>query len=246
MIRMCNVFSWHRAVWPAMILTAACAVVVHAQSGTPAPASTIPATQLQYATVTGSGNSIIASRVPVLNSKGQVIYQDITIQFDVDQDGNVTLTSGYPTMALSPNVQTAAFQPGKYIGPSSILKGNSVVTVSGPGVSPSGATQWSLTTPPGSDSCTRPTSATWYTGGSTEGSPFAARLKYAGITSTAWSYGIIGTASTGCSSSSHWDAGVLIGASQIGNTLTLVSFSNCGGCSDSSTPVDQITYTLMP
>jgi hypothetical protein len=66
------------------------------------------------------------------------------------------------------------------------------------------------------------------------------RLKAAGITSTAWSYGVIG--SSGCAvDSSDWYPRSLVGLSQTGNTLTIVSFTSGG--SDSSTPRDQITYT---
>jgi hypothetical protein len=66
--------------------------------------------------------------------------------------------------------------------------------------------------------------------------PLAAQLKVAGATSTAWSYG------TSTSSYRSWTIGTLIGVSQIGNTLTIVAFSNTG----TGVPFDQITYTLAP
>jgi hypothetical protein len=66
--------------------------------------------------------------------------------------------------------------------------------------------------------------------------PYAAQIKAAGITSTAWSYGI------STSNYGRWGVATLIGVSQIGNTLTIVSFYSV----TNGVPYDQITYTLTP
>jgi hypothetical protein len=69
-------------------------------------------------------------------------------------------------------------------------------------------------------------------------SPLAARLKAAGITSTAWSYGVTG----GEACFGTWPDDGLIGLSQTGNKLTIVGFTNNTG--DKNEPVDTISYTL--
>jgi hypothetical protein len=211
--------------------------VARAQSA----ASPTPGPQFQYAALTGSGNTITLTRVPVMTSTGQTIYQDITLQFDNDGNGNLTLTSGFPVFALSPGLLVASFQPGKYVGPGN---GKAIITVNGPGVAGGGSTAWSTSTTSDSDSCTVPTSATWYVG-PIDNNPMAVRLKKANITSTAWSYGISGNGiafSCGGSLSFHWSNGSIIGVSQTGNTITFASFTN--NSFDQASPVDQITFTL--
>lgn len=208
-----------------------------AQAQTPGP-------QFQYAALTGSGNIITLTRVPVVTSSGQTVYQDITLQFDNDGNGNLTLTNGFPMFALSPGLQVSSFQAGKYIGPASLANGNALITVNGPGVVNGGSTAWSSTSPAGADPCTVPASASWYVG-PLSNNPMATRLTKAGITSTAWNYGISGNGiafSCGGSLSFHWSNGSIIGVSQTGNSITFASFTNNGF--DQASPVDQVTYTL--
>ena len=198
----------------------------------------------QYASLTGSGNTITISRVPVTNSSGQVTYQDITLQFDNDGNGNLTLTAGYPNMAPSPNLLVSSFQAGKYAGPRNVANGKAGITVNGPGVVSGGSTAWSTASNSDADACTYPVSATWYVG-PIENNPLAARLKKVGITSTAWSYGISGGGiafSCGGGAFFNWGNGSIIGVSQTGNTITFASFTN--NSFDSASPVDQITYTI--
>jgi hypothetical protein len=169
------------------------------------------------------------------------------MQFNVDANGNLTLSQGYPQVIQAPALLTSGFRAGTYVGPSTLLSGKATVNVSGPGVTDGGATVWSIGAAPGADACTYPISATWYVG-PIENSPFAARIKSAGITSTAWSYGIgagnaCGSNITGVNSNA-WYANTLIGVSQVGNTLTIASFTNAG--TDKTVPLDQITYRLMP
>jgi hypothetical protein len=181
-----------------------------------------------------------------MTSSGQTIYQDITLQFDNDGNGNLTLSNGYPMVTLSPNLQVASFQPGKYTGAGNVANGKAVITVSGPGVVAGGSTAWSISSTSDADSCTFPNSATWYVG-PIDNNAMSARLKKAGITSTAWNYGISGGGiafSCGGSLSFHWGNGSIIGVSQTGNTITFASFTN--NSFDQASPVDQITYTLAP
>ena len=212
--------------------------VAYAQTGPPTAGP-----QFQYAALTGSGNTITLTRVPVITSSGQTMYQDVTLQFDNDGNGNLTLTNGFPMFALSPSLQVSSFQPGKYAGPATTLSGNALITVSGPGVVSGGSTAWSATTISGSDPCTVPVSATWYVG-PIENNPMSARLKKASITSTAWSFGISGgiPSSCGVGQSFRWGNGSIVGVSQTGNTITFASFTN--NSFDQASPVDQITYTL--
>jgi hypothetical protein len=167
----------------------------------------------------------------------------------VDHNGNLTLSSGYPQVVAAPNLLSSSFMAGTYVGPSTAANGKATVTVSGPGVTDGGATTWSLSAAPTSDPCTYPGTATWYVG-PVANSPVAARLKSAGITSTAWSYGV--SSSPGCGGdSNHWTGpagAALIGVSQSGNGITLATFSswNYSALTDNSTPTGQITYTLKP
>lgn len=152
-----------------------------------------------------------------------------------------SIPTNAPTASMAPLV--SSFKAGKYLGPASILNGKAIATVAGPGVSDNGATEWSWAAAPGADACTVPSSGSWYVG-PLANSPWAGRLAAAKITSAAYSYGI--AASERCTiagvNSDAWRTGTLIGVSQVGNAITIVSFSNGGG--DHSTPVDQVTYTL--
>lgn len=210
-----------------IIGTALCVSTAYAQ--------TPPYALLQYSTLTGSGNTITATSVPVVTSKG-IVYQDVTLLFDVSAIGGLTVAPGYPEVVPAPPNLVNSFKAGKYTGPGNVYHGDFVINVSGPGVTTGGATEWSSATPTGGDYWTYPGTATWY-GGPIASSPLAARLKAAGITQTQWSYGISSSNWGG-----NWGTNALIGVSQIGNTITFVSFTNGNG--DHSEPVDSIPYTL--
>lgn len=202
-------------------------------TATPIP----PYLNLQYSTLTASGNTITISQVPVVLATGTVL-KNVTIQLSVDSNGNISLSSGFPQATLVPAPIVSSFVAGTYLGPESIS--NSFITVSGPGTTPGGATEWTLNTPSTSSCYTVPTTATWYVG-PIASNPLASRLSAAGITSTVWSYGVTGASSC---ATQYWANNTLIGVSQVGNTITIVSFTYSGG--DHSTPVSQITYTLVP
>jgi len=203
-----------------------------------AGAQTTPSAQFQYATLTGNNNTITATSIPVTISPGVTVYVNLTLQFNVDSNGNLTVATGSPTQTVAPAALTSAFQAGSYVGPSTINSGNSLINVAGPGITSGGATEWSLSTATGANGCTYPNSATWYVVPSPSASPLASRLQSAGITSTAWYYG---TGGSSCGNA-FWINNSLLGFSQVGNTITIASFTHSG--SDFSVPVDQITYTL--
>lgn len=197
-----------------------------------------PYALFQYSTLTGSGNTITATQVPLVTSTGTIVYDNITLQFNVSSSGMPSLAAGFPKVVPSVIPVTSGFRAGRYVGPSSILGGNAIITVSGPAVAPGGATEWSLATAAGASSSTYPGTGEWYVG-SLANNPVATRIKAAGITSTALSYGIASSSACG-----YWCTNDLIGVSQIGNTITFYNFTTGGR--DQDLPVDQITYTLAP
>lgn len=226
----------------AMVFTAAWGASAQAQTVEPdsvEPATTTtPYALFQYSSLTGSGNTINLTRVPTVNSSGVTSYYDVTITFTVSSSGQLAIASSQFTP--SPNLITAGFKAGPYVGPSTVLSGDAKIIVSGPGVASGGATEWSLAAASGANAKTYPCSATWYVGPLTS-NPLYSRIQAAKITSTAYSYGVIG--SGGCDTESgYWEPDSLIGLSQTGNTLTIVTFSYAG-TEDHSTPYDQITYT---
>jgi len=211
-----------------------------------------PYSLFQFATLTGSGNTITATRVPVVTAAGATLYKDVTIQFEVDSDGNLRLAPDNPQVLDAPALVVSSFRAGSYVGPGSVLNGKTPVFVDGPGATDGGATSWSLSAGSGADKCTYPSSATWYAG-PIANSPVAARLKKAGITSTAWSYGVASgpSAYDRCTDGSlfpnaGWGVGTLIGVSQSGSAITIASFTNHLSGNDFSAPIAQITFRVAP
>lgn len=243
-----------RAAWIAAFAIAATLTCV---VGTRAQTKGTPYALFQYANLVGSGSTLTASRIPVVVAAGNTIFKNITIQFDVDPDGNLTLSPDNPQISDAPPLQVSSFKAGSYIGPGSILGGKTPAFVDGPGATDGGATTWSFGTGSGADPCTYPNSATWYVG-PMENTPVAARLKAAGITSTAWSYGVANGPYVGFNCASNrglsfgnyqWEPGTLIGVSQSGNAVTIASFTDdpsSGPRRDYNAPVAQITYRLVP
>lgn len=203
-----------------------------------------PYALFQQATLTGSGNTITATQIPVVTSSGAIVYLSATVQFNVDANGNLTISSGFPQITPAPTVISGSFKAGTYVGPSTVLGGKAIITVTGPAVTQGGATVWSLSAASGADGATYPSSATWYVG-PLANSPLAGRVSKAGITSTMLSYGTASTQATSSPGYSYWgfNGSALIGVSQVGNTITFSSFTNG---SDYSTPQNQITFTLAP
>ncbi|MGD1070795.1 MAG: hypothetical protein ABSB15_11695 [Bryobacteraceae bacterium] len=229
-----NLLRQSARIGACLILLAACALVGQAQ--------TAPYALFQSASLTGSGNTITATGIPVVIAPNLTVYVNLNLQFNVDVNGNLTISQGYPQIIPAPTILSSGFKAGTYAGPGSILGGKALITVSGPGVTDGGATEWSLSSAAGADPCTYPYSATWYVG-PIANNPYAAWLKSDGITSTAYSYGVGSASNSNGCSNSVWYLDALIGVSQVGNTITIVSFGDQGGQSNS--PEGQITYTLQ-
>lgn len=224
--------------WRRVVRLAACLAIVAIALTCVAQAQTPPSALFQNATLTGSGSTITATRVPVAISATLTIYVDIAMQFVADANGNLTMAAGYPQIVPSPTLLTGSGKAGNYVGPGNLFNGKGNVIVSGPGVGDGGTTTWSLGAAIGADGSTL-TSATWYVG-LIANSPMAARLKAANITSTAWSYGVSGASVANY----RWCAGSLIGVSQTGNAVTIANFTD-RSCNDQSAPQDQVTFTLV-
>ncbi len=245
-----NSNSWRRAArLVVLVIVFAAAWVVVARARTTetalAQAATPPYTLFQYSTLTGSGNTITATQLPVVTAGG-TIYQNVTVQFDVDAAGNLTISPGFPQIVPSSRSIVSNFLAGNYTGPSNILSGNAKVTVAGPGVTSGGTTAWSLAASTGADSCTYPTTATWYVG-PIGTNPLAARIKKAGIPTSNGNlfFGFGGPVPCG-GSQDNWPDDGLVGVTQVGKTLTIESFSTRSGGltpTDHNSPVDTITYT---
>ncbi len=232
--------SRSRTTAACMIAVAGCAMCLRAQAQqTPQP----PYALFEQSTLTGSGNTINVSWIPVVTASGSTIYKNLVLQFDVDAAGNLTISTGYPQVTAAATMQISAFVAGTYNGPSTVYSGKMGVTVTGPGVTPNGSTEWTLAASPSAYAYTYPSSATWYVG-SLDTNPLAARVQAAKLTSTVWSYGVIGSEPYG-TDGGKWITNSLIGVSQVGRTLTFVTFTDANGV-DHNTPLDQVTYTLVP
>jgi hypothetical protein len=191
-----------------------------------------PYAEFQYSTLTGSGNTITATRLPVVTATGKIIYVNLTLLFDVDASGTLTLAPAYPQIVPAPAVLVSNFLAGTYVGPDDP---NELIAVSGPGVTTGGATDWSLA--PAIGGCIYPYSVTWYVGPIIS-SPLYARITKAGIPTTGSNL-FFGIGSANCGNP-NWLTNSLIGLAQTGNQLTIESFSNNGV--DHNLPVDQRTY----
>jgi hypothetical protein len=204
-----------------------------------------PYAEFQYSTLTATTNTINATMVPIVLSNGTTVYKNLTIPFKVTETvkgttTTVTLTAETITEVPSPTPIIGNFIAGTYTGPGGGVK--EVVTLTGPSVVSGGATEWTVATSPSATGCTWPTTGTFYVGPIT-GNPIYARLKKAGITSSVYYYGILGAAND-CFPSNAWYQGSIVGFSQVGSSLNIVSFTN-NGTQDQSTPADQITYQLI-
>jgi hypothetical protein len=217
--------SWRRSMRLAtFVIGCTTAWIAVARAQTPQP----PYALFEYSTVTGSGNTITATNIPVVIGTGPTIYVNLVTQFDVDSSGNLTVSYGFPQVFPAPTpLLVSSFIAGKYVGNG----GKDSLIVTGPGVLAGGATAWSISFGAGAPNFLL--NGTFYVA-PIASSPIAARLTTVDITSTAWSYGFGN--GFGCTNG-------IIGVSQIGNTLTVASFSTCA---DVNLPRFQMVYTLQP
>ena len=238
----------------AIVISAAFSTALHVQARVddePETTAASPYSEPQYATLTATTNTINVTMLPVVESNGTVVYYNLTIPIKTTETvsgtkATITLAAGTVTQVASPISETTSFKPGTYAGPSTVLSGDARVTVSNPGLAPGGATEWSLGAAAGAANCTYPATANWYVASPTAtNNPLAPRLKLAGITAsdTGYQYGTTGSQNCigGQSTDYLWYPNSLIGVTQNGSNLTIVTFTDGNG-HDHNTAQDTITY----
>jgi hypothetical protein len=220
-----------------LTLLAACifAPCAHAQEAAKArtgnglePATVTPYAEFQNSTLTGTTNTINVSNLPVVTSTGSIIYDNVTVLFDVAANGALTVASTQITAA--PSVDVDSFEASAY----QAAGAGETMVVSGPGITNGGSTEWSLAST--DIGCENQYSAAWYVG-PIKSSPYYTRIKAAGVPLAGFSYGIGGS---NCPSST-WGANSLLGFSQTGGQMSIVSFTNNGV--DQSQQVAQESYS---
>jgi hypothetical protein len=201
--------------------------------GTNLAEAVTPRAAFGSALITGAEKRISVSRVPVINSAGVVTYKDITINFEVSSSGVLTLAPFNPTITASPSLLTSGFKAGNYKDG----RGNKYV-VSGPSAIPNTTrTAWSMAFVSGPDATQF--SMGWVTGPIT-GHPNESSLKARRITTTAYSWGIVGSENEPPGYTSFpfytWgtNRGHVVGAAQAGNQVVFHLFSDLDNIEDGS------------
>lgn len=171
---------------------------------------------------TGSRAAASAAQAPA-----QVIAHDVTI-------GQVTET------AAAPEVE-APFVAGFYRdvdggGMVHVIRTGRAIVTRGFGVTTADFPTWTLSAVGGD---TAITAAHWYAG-PIHSNPNRHLVNLAGVTDETYSYG-----SADADGAANFDEGMLIGAKQTGNELTIVSFHKSGCCTYSDRPTSEVTYTLI-
>jgi hypothetical protein len=242
MKNLCSSTLSRRTTWVAafaLIFTAACALVPRADAQT-------SDALFQYSTLTGSSNALTATQLPIQTSAG-TSYVNVTINFSVDSSGNLTI-SGNPVIVPSPVEVVSNFLAGNYYGGGA--QNGYGVTVSGPAETQGGNTEWSLSQTSNASGYTYPSNALWYVVSNIKNNPWYSRILKAKIDTQGWdAFGVVG--SNNCAyglCDPHWSTGSLLGFAQIGNQLTIVSFTTTTTTNgittqtDSTNWVDEITY----
>ena len=193
----------------------------------------VPALFLEQSSITGASDIIKASRVPVRNAAGAIKYYEIEMKFQIDAAGLPVLAplhkarrnQPYPVIGPSPNLTVGAFKAGKYKDTY-----DNVYTVSGPGAAAGGRTTWAIQLTKLGTSCPSCAinSGSWTTG-AIAGHPIQPVLTAQGITSTAYSWGIVNAANGTSSPPLYycWLDSRAVGASQSGSLLALNGY--CAG-----------------
>ena len=189
-----------------------------------------PTMQAESATLSGASNTVVITRVPTTTATGAVKYWNITLQFNIDGvTGTPTLTPLFPTIVTSPSVAVGNFKPGTYkdsLGQK--------YTVGGPNIVAGGRTSWSISSLASGGYYFN---AAWTTG-PIAGHPNQASLTARNITSTAFSWGAVGSNTQNLYQAQpfySWGiGGAVVGASQTGNSLALHLFNDLNAIEDSN------------
>ena len=192
-----------------------------------------PTMQAESATLSGASNTVVITRVPTTTATGAVKYWNITLQFDVDGlTGKPTIAPLFPTIVTSPSVSVGNFKPGTYKDGKGFK-----YTVGGPNIVAGGRTSWSISMQPDAPNVGFIFNAAWTTG-PIAGHPNQASLTARAITSTAFSWGIVGSNNDfnigGTFTRYVWEPGIVVGASQTGNSLVLHAFQDLNATEDSN------------
>ena len=189
---------------------------------TPAIAAN-PTSFLQYGVISGQGQTITLTRIPVTNARGAVSYYDGSISFIVAPTGTLG-TNPTVTFIPSPTLTTAQFQPGRYYAASPFSPYYALGTVSS-GVGAGGRTVWTWAEDGGAQSATAPAQAVWQT--VSPPADIVARLAAAHVPNNfAYAYGTSALAST--YGYTFYNNG-LLAAEQTANAITLISYTNAAG-----------------
>jgi hypothetical protein len=199
----------------------------------------------QNSTLTSTTDTINVTQLPVVTSTGTQ-YVNVTILFNVASDGTLTIAPGYPQIVPATIPLALHFEAGNYFGGGA--QSGYEITVGGPGLAQAANTEWSLSATSGGNGNTFPSNAIWYVVGNIKSNPLYTRIAKAGINTNGWdAFGVVGSNNCyGGFCDAHWSTNTLIGLAQIGGQLSISSFTTTTGSlqTDSSTPVDNITYCL--
>lgn len=196
-------------------------VIASALAYVPAMVSAAPTIFMQSATIQGASDKVTVNRVPVQDAAGNITYKNVVMAFNVDPQGRLSLRPGSFTITPSPILNVGAFKPGTYRGYQTSY-GGGTFKVGSPGIGPGGRISGSIqrvTTSP-RDAF----NANWISG-PIAGHPNQAQLNAANIASTAYNWGVMGTAGE-YTTSSGWNAGDIIGVIQNGDQLSIVNYGN--------------------
>jgi hypothetical protein len=180
---------------------------------------------LESSVIKGAGGIVKIRRVPIQDSTGAIKYRDISLSFDVNNAGEISLSPGSPQITPSPRLKVGEFKQGVYVGSLAGI----LYDVGSPGVGPGGRAAGSINSrprPPGGCRGDR-LSVSWVTG-PIQGHPNEAALTAAGITSTALSWETAAVMDDNCSDVDYpgWENGNIIGAIQTGDQLSVHNFGN--------------------
>jgi len=209
--------------------------------------------RLEDATIDGRGGHLNIVRLPI-DINGKTVYRDITLDFKVDAKGDVSIVSNVaqprggaggsvvavapttisPIVVSKPSIPPTAqnFHSGTYRGTDGTAYHLAKNGIPFGGDLP----EWQLTVlGPGGHVLD---GATWYDG-AIDKSPVRRRLRNAGITSEALSYGVSDTGS-----GLGFEDGALLGATAVGNVLTVYSFHK-GCCTDTHDALHVVHFELV-
>ncbi len=192
---------------------------------TPCAAFAQSSVYAQNATISANAATISGQYMPVVTS-GTASYYNFTTTITVNAAGKPSATTVF---SPSPILLFNGLQAGNYVYPNKCCS----ATLSGPGIGPSGTTEWTWA------ASGNPFNAAFYVG-PVSGNPLAARISKAGITTRDYSFGLAGG-----DGNDSFGAGCLLGIAQTGAALTIVSFSNSGCTQDFPQPLAQESWSLQ-